>query len=118
MREHGVALQAEVAQLRDRSSTLESSVSQLRQSLHDTQAQTFRVYQEAATASSQLQQSPPPGVKPVKLDVTKFDSDAGKLLRWILQVETAANALCITRVWRLPFPTSRVRRKIGRTLSA
>ncbi|RHY28768.1 hypothetical protein DYB32_005721 [Aphanomyces invadans] len=79
MCEHGFALQGEVVQLRDRSSTLESSVSQQRQSLQDTQAQTLRVYQQR-----------------VKLDVTKISSDAGKLLRWILQVETASNALCIT----------------------
>ncbi|ETW06084.1 hypothetical protein H310_03678 [Aphanomyces invadans] len=37
------------------------------------------------------------GVKPVKLDVAKFGSDAGKLLRWTLQVETAADALYFTR---------------------
>ncbi|ETV91542.1 hypothetical protein H310_13924 [Aphanomyces invadans] len=83
--------------LRDLSSTLESSVSQLRQSLQDAQAQTLRVYQDAATASSQPQQSPHTRAKPVKLHVTKFDSDADRLLRWIVQVETAADALCITR---------------------
>ncbi|ETV98924.1 hypothetical protein H310_08413 [Aphanomyces invadans] len=81
MREHSSALQTEVAQLRDRSSTLQFSVSPAAPASSGRNNRRLSAHTKKLRLRTASPNNPPMGVKPVKLDVTKFESNTGKLLR-------------------------------------